>query len=220
MALKRESFTDGISTIERTVLLRRRRMSRADQREAQRVMRTTWGKWGFEHRVKAAEAFWRSVSADPTAKPLTLAWYRERILSAIPYLRSVVALGASAESVTTVNLEYWILTAMELGRLTEEAVVRFNLGDSIRRDRKNIARLHTGSPVGLAKIRQQKADRQTALRAAVRDVDRRLPEQSRRWVAAWLHRHDPAYEDVSIETLTKRIARLTPPTKRSASDKK
>jgi hypothetical protein len=182
MSLKRESFTDGLSTIERITLLTRR-MSAAEQRESQAVMTALWGKWGFEHSIGACEHYWQNVPADPDAKPLSLAWYREKILRDISYVRRIVALRESPAPLQHQHLEAWILAAMQLGRLTEEAVWKLRLGDDARLGLKIRAKNTAAAKRRGADLHADAAPERAKILDAIRRYRRLQPDDSAREVA-------------------------------------
>ena len=184
-----KTYSDGLKTLCVTTIPKPGTYrSAAEVRAAKAAFHAAFGAWGFAASVGKAEAFWRKQPAAPDPEPLTLAWYRDQILTAIAYLRSVVALKASAKPVTTANLEYWILTAMELGRLTEEAGWRFNLGDDARLGRKTRAKKRSASGKATT-ARRGKADAQRRIvLAKAADYRREHPDHRDRTIAAILAR--------------------------------
>jgi hypothetical protein len=142
-------------------------------------MTELWGAWGFEHTIGACERYWQTVPADPKAKPLSLAWYRTRILSDIAFLRRIVALRDSSEPLPHTNLEFWLLSAMQLGRLTEEAVWRFRLGDDARLGKDVRVQRRQFQAAGARQRRETTAARDAAFVADVIAYRRAHPHASR-----------------------------------------
>lgn len=68
-------------------------------------------------------------------KPLSLAWYAQKILACIRRLRAALASERPPAS-----LEAVVIDALRLGQYAEEAVWRFNRGDHIRQRVKVITR--------------------------------------------------------------------------------
>jgi hypothetical protein len=201
MGVKRESFTDGLSTVERVVVEVKRRMSVADQRKAQRAITELWRAWGFEHTIGACERYWQTVPADANATPLSLAWYRETILQDIAMVRRIVALRESPDPLPHKNLEFWIVSAMRLGRLTEEAAWRLGLGEEARLGLKTRAKNRAAAKRRGSDIHDAAAAEHQHIIAAIRRYRQLDPEASARKVAAALAARHPDQRGWSDSTI-------------------
>jgi hypothetical protein len=161
----------------------------------------------FEGAIGEAEAYWRGVTADPTAKPLSKAWYRARIIREVEWLRKVLASPETGK--LHPNLESWIVSAIDLGARVEEAEWRFGHGGLARRwlsnREKNVKSAQTGVRV---KAAEKKPENRRLLAAFDRQRSRR-PDHSILGIAHILadefgnsdNRHP-------VEALAKRIGRL------------
>jgi len=142
MPIRTRRFSDGISEATYTTFeLRRGRGKHAGQKYLSRAeveqLKAHLQEWTrgatYEGAIGGAEKHWRS-QPEPVAEPdpLTKGWYRNRILREIEWVRRIVALRAGAEPLNMDNLESWIVDALNLGALVEEAKWRFEAGDTIR----------------------------------------------------------------------------------------
>lgn len=121
---------------------------------------------GFFWMVAALEKQWLQYApaAGAEPEPLSRGWYAKQILSSVARLRAIVAQG------TTSNPEAWIILALRLGRLSEEAKWRFNLGGDIREGKKSHTRRRKAG---------QTTGPKTTAKAARNDVE--IRKLARRW---------------------------------------
>jgi hypothetical protein len=137
------------------------------------------GAGGFEWTVREVEAHWRAwlPSAGVAVKPLSRAAYARDIIAHIERLRSAIARDPS--------LEAWVLAAMDVGKMTEDAKWRFNRGDHVRQRVKIIAtnRASSRKPRPRGNSASDQEIEETARRLRRTTPYARNSEQSTRWLA-------------------------------------
>ena len=145
--VRRDVAQDGISrAVETTVTLQRGRGKLKDKRYLTADDMSAIGaffvagKHGqslFDAVIEPIETYWSArPKAEGTPGPLSEPWYRSEILRQIEWVRKIVAPRDSPEATDAARLAYWIVAAMTLGRLIEEADWRCGHGDTIRTGRK------------------------------------------------------------------------------------
>ena len=194
MPIKYTTYDDGITKkTYATVELRPGRGKHKDKRylplgEAEQfsaMLKETFGAWGYEFAIEGAERYWRAQpSVEGTPEPLTRAWYREKILHEIDWVRKIVALRDTPENLNKVNLESWMLSAMNLGALLEDAVWRFGQGDHIRLGHRIRVKNRASGLKGVDVRRENSAQSDRRLDAAVRECKEKHPDWKRRAIAA------------------------------------
>ena len=161
----------------------------------------------FEGAIGEVEAYWRAVTPDATAKPLSKTWYRARILREVESLRK--ALDSPDTGRLHPNLEYWVVSAINLGVRAEEAEWRFGFGGLARRWLNNREKNVKSAQIGVRTKADTKERQDRLLLAAINGQRQRRPNHSVRTVAQNLvddfgnsdNRHP-------VEALAKRIGRL------------
>ena len=88
----------------------------------------------FEGTIGPAEHYWQGVPTEQKAKPLLKPWYKARILREIKWLRTVLVSPETGK--LHPDLEFWIVTAINLGASLEEAQWRFGVGSEARLGRR------------------------------------------------------------------------------------
>ena len=142
MPIRTRSFSDGISEVTHTTFELRpgrgkhagqKYLSQAEMEQLKAHLKESMRGATYEGAIGGAERYWRS-QPEPVAEPdpLTKGWYRNRILRDIEWVRRIVALRTGAEPLNKDNLENWVVEALNLGSLVEEAKWRFGAGDTIR----------------------------------------------------------------------------------------
>ena len=201
---------DGLHRAVRTTVSLRRpgRASKAEQNAIRALITESGRRATFEGAIGAAEKFWKGVSTDPHAKPLSKSWYATKILPEIDRLRRVVALPETEK--LTPSLEFQIVSAVNLGSTIEEARWRFGIGDAarlgVRTRRKNRENARKG--VRLRADTKRRDDQR--LIAAVRAYRETHPSHSRRTMAKNLLPDfgRPGDHRKALDALAKRIGRL------------
>ena len=161
----------------------------------------------FEGAIGPAEHYWRGVPADPKAKPLSKPWYRARILREADRLRKVLA-SPETERLHP-NLEFWIVTAINLGARLEEAQWRFGIGPSARLGRRIRQKNRENAKKGVRARADAKRRDDEGLIAAVRTYHREHSDHSRRTMAKnLLSKFGRPNNRNPIDALAKRIGRL------------
>jgi hypothetical protein len=161
----------------------------------------------FEGAIGEAEAYWRGVTADPTAKPLSKAWYRARIIRDVEWLRKVLVSPEIGK--LHPNLESWIVSAIDLGARVEEAETRFGYGGLARRWLSNREKNVKSAQTGVRVKADEKEPKSRRLLAAFDLLRSKRPDHSIRGIAHNLaDKFGNSDNRHPVEALAKRIGRL------------
>ena len=212
MSVVRKKFDDGISTGESLeVVITGGRTLSAEEQAATRELFHPPTTDEFEFVVRKAEEYWTAQKeATGRPEPLSVPWYRKKILREISAVRKIVALKTlpNSEPLTKADLEHSIVRAIELGILLTEADWRFTHGENIRARRTALAQANRASKLGVKARADIKRDRDQVLAARVLRYRQRHPEAKTRSIAANLVERNKRSDRRAINALAARIARM------------
>jgi hypothetical protein len=75
------------------------------------------------------EQYWRTVPTEAQPKPLSKGWYAKEILRRVDWVRGAATDPSGVLRDDTPPLEFWLVVALNLGALVEEANWKFHLGE-------------------------------------------------------------------------------------------